>query len=289
MKKSLKLTLKIATTLLLLWFVFSKINLAQLQTTLQKANLFWLAIAFIAFNLSKIISAIRLNYYFTNLDIHLSQVQNLKLYYLGMFYNLFLPGGIGGDGYKVYLLHKHYGTKVKSLISATLLDRISGVVALGFLAALLFLFSAFASINDYLNLLALIFAILILPIYILLHHKFFTLFNASLAITTLLALVVQLLQLLSALAIVYAIGALETLEYLTIFLISSVVAVLPLTIGGVGAREFTFLYAFELIALDPNGGVLFSILFFIITAFSSLIGVFCRVKLNRKEKYQENI
>ncbi|MBN2825092.1 MAG: flippase-like domain-containing protein [Campylobacterales bacterium] len=273
MKKYLKLTLKIALSTLLIGFVFSQIDTKQFQATLLKADFFWLVAAFIAFNLSKIVSSIRLNCYFKDLGIHLKEIANLKLYYLGMFYNLFLPGGIGGDGYKVYLLHKHYHTKIKHLISATLLDRISGVVALGFLAALLFLWSAFSAISATLNTLAIFFAIAILPLYLVSHRKFFSTFNASLRRTTLLALVVQLLQLLSALSIVYAMGATQTIEYLTIFLISSVVAVLPLTIGGVGAREFTFLYAFGLISLDPHSGVVFSILFFMITALSSLIGV----------------
>lgn len=56
------------------------------------------------FNISKIISSIRLNRYFKDINLSLSQTYNLKLYYLGMFYNLFLPGGIGGDGYKIYII-----------------------------------------------------------------------------------------------------------------------------------------------------------------------------------------
>lgn len=61
------------------------------------------------------------------LNIRIPNLQNLKLYALGMFYNLFLPGGSGGDGYKVYLLRKLYKAPVKHLLSAVLLDRINGV------------------------------------------------------------------------------------------------------------------------------------------------------------------
>lgn len=271
---SLKLLFKLAISAILIGFVFGQIDTASFQATLQKANLWWLLGAFVAFNLSKIVSAVRLNGYFRDLEIPLSQISNLKLYYLGMFYNLFLPGGIGGDGYKVYWLHQRYKTTIKSLVLATLLDRVSGVAALGFLAAILFVLSDFKTLSDCLNIFAIIFAVGVLPLYLVVCRKFFDTFNASLYKSTFLALVVQLLQLLSALFIVYAINASAILQYLTIFLISSVIAILPLTIGGVGAREFTFFYAFGLIALEPNSGVVFCLLFFILTALSSLLGLF---------------
>ena len=63
-----------------------------------------------------------------------------------------------------------------------------------------------------------------------------------------------------------------SVDYLTLFLVSSVVAVLPISIGGVGVRELTFLYGFGLLGSDANSGVLFSFLFFLITALSSLAG-----------------
>jgi len=67
---------------------------------------------------------------------------------------------------------------------------------------------------------------------------------------------------------------------MTLFLVSSVVAVLPLTIGGVGVRELTFLYGLEFIGEEPSLGVTFSFLFFIITAISSLMGLFLLNRLS---------
>ncbi len=77
---------------------------------------------------------IRLNIYFSAIDLKLKEKTNLQLYLLGMFYNLFLPGGIGGDGYKIYLLQKNYQTGTKRILGAVLSDRISGMVALVVLA-----------------------------------------------------------------------------------------------------------------------------------------------------------
>jgi glycosyltransferase 2 family protein len=121
--------------------VISKIDLNETKNTLLSANPFWLLVSLIFFNVSKWISAIRLNGFFRIAGLNLTFRYNLILYYVGMFYNLFLPGGIGGDGFKVYLLNRNFKAPVRTLIGATLLDRINGLVALIFLALSLLLFS----------------------------------------------------------------------------------------------------------------------------------------------------
>src|SRR6476646_11862338 len=63
--------------------------------------------------------------------MHLPEWRNIKLYWMGMFYNLFLPGSISGDAYKVVLLKKRYDSSYKKTSAAVLLDRFSGLLALG--------------------------------------------------------------------------------------------------------------------------------------------------------------
>lgn len=196
-----------------------------------------------------------------------------------MFYNLFLPGGIGGDGYKIYLLKKRHNAAVRTLISATLIDRLSGLTPLLFFAGVLFIQSDFYHKYIPLDWLALIGTALVFPLFYLFNLLFFKRYIPLFFKTTLVGAVVQLLQLVSAYFIVEAIGhgSYMTL-YLTLFLLSSVIAVLPISIGGIGLRELTFLYGLSLLGLNPDGGVTFSLLFFLITAFASLIGVFLRDK-----------
>ena len=256
MKQKIKLPIKILLTSAALWFVLHKVDIERLKESLQNADSIWLFIAFILFNLSKIASSFRLNIYFKAIGLKLSEKYNLILYYVGMFYNLFLPGGIGGDGYKIYLLNKHYKKGIKPLFQAVLLDRLSGLFALAFYACLLFAFSDYSELlGNWTKWLALILSIL-------------------------------LFQLLSALAIIKSLYIDHSnLEYMTLFLVSSVVAVLPLTIGGVGVRELTFLYGLEFIGEEPSLGVTFSFLFFIITAISSLTGLFLINRISL-EKYK---
>ena len=119
-----------------IYFVLNKIDFNKFIDKIFHIDLVYLALAFLAFNASKVLSAFRLNYFFRALGLSLQENYNLKLYYLGMLYNQVFPGGIGGDGYKVYLLNKLNKTTIKGLLAATLIDRISGVVALAFLSLL---------------------------------------------------------------------------------------------------------------------------------------------------------
>jgi uncharacterized membrane protein YbhN (UPF0104 family) len=65
----------------------------------------------------------------------------------------------------------------------------------------------------------------------------------------------------------------NTGAYLFVFLISSIVAVIPFTIGGIGSRELTFLYGAQWFHLDVNASIAISLIFFIITAIVSLFGI----------------
>ncbi|HEX7847441.1 MAG TPA: lysylphosphatidylglycerol synthase domain-containing protein, partial [Chitinophagaceae bacterium] len=61
-------------------------------------------------------------------------------------------------------------------------------------------------------------------------------------------------------------------EYIFIFLVSSVVSVLPLTIGGLGIREVVFLEGSKYFGLLQETSVVISILFYLITLFTSAWG-----------------
>jgi len=266
-----KVALKLFISLALLYFIIQQIDINRVLKTLSSINIFYFLLGFILYNLSKIISALRLNYYFKEIGIDLPLWHNLRLYYLGMFYNLFLPGGIGGDGYKAYILKKHYEKKLTPILKALLFDRISGLVALIFLAAILFLFSRYAITP--LNYLAFAVAVTIYPIFYLISKRK-ALFMRFFKETNTLGFFVQFVQLLSALALLFALDpSLPKIEFLVLFLISSVVSVLPITIGGVGVRELTFLYGLKFINISPDSGIAFSFLFFLVTLLASLIGM----------------
>jgi len=279
-KKYLKTAAKVLFTLLALWIVYRKIDLDKTGKLLASVGYAELLLATFFFIASKVVSSIRLNVYFKSIGTSLSEKYNLRLYALGMFYNLFLPGGIGGDGYKVYLLNKNYNTSVKSLIAATLIDRVSGLMALLFLLLILAsVLIPFDFLNEY-DWIIYLGIIIGYPIYYLLNSLFFKSFLSKILTTSIYSVLVQGLQLISAYFILKAIGVTidQHLSYQVMFLLSSIVAVLPFTVGGVGARELTFILGHEYLGIDKNVAVAFSLLFFLITAIVSLSGAFISLK-----------
>lgn len=273
-KKTVKLLIQVGLTVLAIYLLLSKVSLDDILTAIKTSNIYYLLLAFIMFNISKIISAVRLNQFFMDIGLKLSQSYNLSLYYLGMFYNLFLPGGIGGDGYKVYILNKKHHKKVLTLTKALLLDRISGLIALLLFTTFLLLFSSFSKISYLIPVGSLLFLLTIYPLTLLIYKSKFKEFLESFKSTNFKAVLVQLFQLICAYFIIISLDSqADIIDLLVIFFISSIVAILPFTVGGIGARELTFLYLLEYIHSDVNIGVTLSVLFFIITAISSLIGI----------------
>ena len=266
-----KVLLKLAITVAALWYVFTKIELQQLIGTIGQSNFFYLAGALLLFVLSKMVSSVRLNRYLGSIGISISEKANMKLYLLGMYYNLFLPGGIGGDGYKIYLLNRRYDVATRQIFWAVMMDRLIGVVMLFCMAVVLFCFVPGMGAYAWYT-----WILIPLSIFItyLIFRRFFPYLLNVFRITNLYSLVVQLLQLLSAFLILLSLKVPGNLEgYLFVFLISSMVAVLPLTIGGIGSREFTFMLGAQWLGLDLNLSIALSLLFYLITAFTSLWGI----------------
>jgi glycosyltransferase 2 family protein len=279
-KNQLKTALKILLTGGALVLVFQKIDTAQLLQLSKNLSWPWLFPAIVLFVGSKVATAIRLNHYFANIPLLLSAWENWRLYLIGMFYNLLLPGGIGGDGYKVYLLNKEFKTPVKELLKASLLDRLGGLVAIvALLLALLGLielpWQGFATWTSKALLLAA--ALGMVPAFWLLQKVLFPNFLPSFWQGIIWSLVGQLAQMASVFCLLLALGVQDNfLAYQAVFLLSSIVAVLPLTIGGVGARELVVVYAHSYAGIQETEAVAFSLLFFLISAAVSLSGAWIK-------------
>jgi uncharacterized membrane protein YbhN (UPF0104 family) len=271
-KKRALLLLKIILTVVCLWYVSTRIDLQAAGIALTKANWGWLSGAFLLYCASKIISAVRLNVNFRNINIVLDEGENLKLYWLGMFYNLFLPGSITGDAYKVILLAKRYKASYKKLTAAVLLDRFSGLAGLGIV---LFAFGFFVLNELALELLLMTTAILGVVLLYIIIRKWLKDFLPGFGKTLLLGILVQGIQVLAVYVIMLSLGLKfhdPTLIFL--FLLSSIASVLPLTIGGLGIREIVFLYGASHFGLQQESAVVISLIFFLITVASSAIGAF---------------
>jgi len=268
----IKNSLKIVITLGALYWVFKKVELEDLLAAISDSNPLFLAFAFLAFLTSIIISSSRLLSFLKAIGLNVSEGYNFKLYKLGMFYNLFLPGGIGGDGYKIYFLRKKFPIKGRKILGALFFDRLSGLWALSLIISALIIFMPQLNIPNTLT----IFGFLLGTIfYYIVIRRFFSDFKANFFITHLKAIGVQFMQVLSAILILYALGFEGKFSpYLFLFLASSLVAIIPFSVGGLGMREIVYMRGAELFNLDADLAVLISLLFYIISALVSLSGAY---------------
>lgn len=256
-------------------FLARQLDFAQIRTILDRPGGWpWLLGAILLFNASKIVSALRLNIYQRHVGVALTEGQNLRLYYAGMFLNLFLPGGIGGDGYKIFVLNRQQSVPVKKLVLVTLADRVSGLLCLLFLLCGL---APWAGLDWPLGSVtagATASAGFIATGAVIGHRLVFSLDGKSIGTILGLGVTVQMLQLICMALLLSYVGLPLTQfpAYLAIFLLSSVVAVLPISLGGLGAREVTFFYCIKLLGLDPTLGVVVSSCFFLISMLSSMVG-----------------
>jgi len=164
--------LKILISVALIYFIFTKLNIDEVFETVKKANPAYLVLALILFLISKVLAAFRLNEYFHVLEVLLTQKSNLKLYLLGMFYNLFLPGGIGGDAYKGYVIKKKFDVETKKVVSVLILDRLSGLLLLCIYAYVLALFLKNNLLKDFKVLIGIAIPLSVIVFYFL-NKKFF--------------------------------------------------------------------------------------------------------------------
>lgn len=280
--------LKISVSIAAIYFVFSRIEYQKIWATIQEINAVWIIPAIILFVLSKTISSFRLNVFFRTDKVHISEKANLKLYLLGMFYNLFLPGGIGGDAYKIYLIKKNFDIKTKHAFRSVLFDRLSGVIALGLLVVALAHILPIPSI--YVYILWILIPVGIGGVFFIIS-KFFSVYRKIYFKVIAYSLFVQLFQLLCAYFLLLAFNIQDhKLSYLFVFLISSIIAMIPFTIGGFGAREMTFLIGSQLLGLRMESAIALSLLFYLITMFVSFFGIyfsFVPVKFNPLKNLDE--
>lgn len=280
--------LKVLVSAALIYFIFTKLDITEVMTILKKTKPFYLLSAAVFLVLSKVIASFRLNLYFHQLGVRLTQKSNLKLYLLGMFYNLFLPGGIGGDAYKGFVIQKKYPVPTKRVVSALVLDRLSGLL-------LIFLYSCLFAIlleNEYLAKYRIVIGLVALMsifVFWFLNKKWFAALRAVFWKSFGYSAFVQGTQIISIILILKALAvSLNTVAYLFIFMLSSIVSVLPLTIGGIGSRELTFFYGADILGLDENTAVGISMVFFLITAVVSLFGVFYHFKKPDLETFSDS-
>ena len=114
MKKKLNLVIKILVSIVLFWIIFRSIDLKILIGNFSNFQPIYAVLIVLCLVLNYVVSSIR----WKGLLIHeggnkVSVWYLTRLYFVGSFFNNFLPTSIGGDVYKIFCSYL-YGTVYRS-------------------------------------------------------------------------------------------------------------------------------------------------------------------------------
>lgn len=127
--------LKWVVTLGLILFVVHQAGLFEEQgrrelfEILKGVDLFYLVLSFLIGVLMNLVSAYKWYVLTMSKKLTVGVTRLFALYYVGKFFNLFLPTGMGGDIVRVYELGKITGTNSESLASV-FVERFTGMITL---------------------------------------------------------------------------------------------------------------------------------------------------------------
>jgi len=275
-----KIVLILGVTGGLLTYVFSKIPFAKVEYRLLHADPAWVTAGVICYIGSMLLSSWRLLSFFKSIHLRLNYKFNLRLYFLGLCYNVLLPGGIGGDGYKIYLLHKKFKLPTKKVFFSILFDRLSGFWAIGLIAVTLIILIPSIEVHQAIPIG--IFAAGTI-IYYFIAYKYFKDYTHNFIQAHLKAIGVQLCQVLTIVCLLMAQNFhAKFAPYLLSFLVSSLAAILP-SLGGGGVREAIFIYLVKPFHLIDNLAVYLSVGFYLISIFIALFGVYYVIRTDKLE------
>src|SRR5262245_32807809 len=130
--------LKLVVSAGLIAFFIVRIDFSLALNSLHQTRVGFLLAGLILYPIAQIVCAIKWRYLARALGIHRELKPMVGLYFIGMFFNLFLPTSIGGDITRVLYLDPSSGKTRNSLLSV-LVERGTGVIAMLILASLVLL------------------------------------------------------------------------------------------------------------------------------------------------------
>jgi glycosyltransferase 2 family protein len=305
----------VVIAVLLLAWLLSKVNIKDSLNQMKNANLLILLIAVVIFLFLILISVWRWKIILDARNIKFSFGYLVKIYFACWFFNNILPTSIGGDVIRViYTIKDNNKT---GAFSATFVDRMIGFVGLfviALIASLLILLTRHQTRFLTFNILGLIILVaIILMLFSDRAHRFFSRIfrrikifrlgdiidraygavktyrekKAALFASLLLSLLLQADLSLTWFFTGYAIGSRISATYYFLFIpIVGLLTMIPLTIGGLGIRENSFVAFFTAAGLLAKvQATSISLLYLVINFFFALIGgiMFLFLKRNAPE------
>lgn len=274
----------------LLWWLFSRFDLKGILASFQELSpLVWL-IAALMYLAAQILSSIRWFILSDTLSFPGRWRTYLVFYFVGMYFNLFLPTSVGGDVLKVHFLSRDEGRRLMAAYSVVG-DRLFGLLAMVLLGAgavglrpdiLPGHFVTALSIGGIVILCGLIGLPFIHRALRGLWPKLVARLSGVLVLwqrPRVILVVLGLAFCLQALGMgaVALLGGGISIEMPLVFYFASlplinIATAIPISFSGIGVREGTFVYFLGIKGVQPEQALCLGILFFSIQVATSLLG-----------------
>jgi len=269
-------------------YVFYRIDMARMLSYFRELHFPELLVMFACVTLTYLTGALRMRYFFKGGGLPLTLQYSVMLYYIGAFFNYVLPGGIGGDGYRIYHLAKRSHIKPLRLTQLVIADRLSGLFILALfcltgmiiIASSRYIWFVLGDMHIWVGwvLIALMLggsAFYFFAARFLLSQKWSATFGGLIY-----SIGVQGFSTLLFLVILHASGQFQwPLEYTVIFLAAYVAGTLPISIGGLGVRELVCFWGagwsahYLGIPLDSELSIALSLAFYFVSLSACLPGI----------------
>jgi hypothetical protein len=284
----------------LLAYFFSRVHPERFLHTFATAKYSWISLALVTYLFTQAISAVRWTALARPLGIQTPFKDLLKYYLIGMFFNLFAPGTVGGDVSRVFYLVRDdeahaEGRAVTTMPAAisVLMDRAIGMIVLVWLgAAGLLLFPEYAvpaTVRSITLLLAAGFvaAVLLIPLLrrllpedghplvvkVRLALRSYRTEWRALVVAVLLSLIVHLIQAWLHLVMGRALGLEIPYSFcIIVYPLVGTFSAIPVSLNGLGLREGGYIYLLAVIGISTENAIAFGLLLFLIVAVDSLLG-----------------
>jgi len=285
-----KIFFRAAVSLGLLFWLFQRVNIEEVLSSFSTiAASVWLS-AMVLYLTSQVLSSIRWFMLARALDFGGRFLTYLKYYFVGMFFNLFLPSAIGGDVLKAFFLSRGGNSKLRATYSI-LLDRLFGLWAMFVLGAFAAIFSP--EVLPYrfriillASALAMTLFVAFMPFFQKLVRLLFPVFSgrfacvfltlkrpSSLISAFLLSLMLQFCGMYAVYLLSQGLGlACPATFYFAVFPMVAILTILPISLSGLGIREGGFVYFLGLKHIPPEKAIAVSLSFFAVQAATALIG-----------------
>lgn len=129
MKARAKTALRVSVSLLLIVFLYRRVDPAQIAAVFSRVRPEWVAVLFGLLLLNTALSAFKWKLLLAADGIRIPLRSLVASYLIGSFFNLFLPSNIGGDAYRIYDVARH-SRRAGHSFASVFADRLSGFVAL---------------------------------------------------------------------------------------------------------------------------------------------------------------